>query len=206
MSKEEGYIKFQCDWEEKSFFFPKEQFEYINGWRQKLYDQELIGAYDNGIGFGNLSIRIENTCCFIISGSATGNYKSLNKTHYAKVIDYSLKNNYVKCIGGTKGSSESLTHAAVYEVTPTVHAVIHTHNKRMWDQLINKEPTTAPEAEFGTPELAFEIKRLLREKQNMRKQLIIMGGHEEGIITFGRDLEEAGNILINYQKRIENQK
>jgi ribulose-5-phosphate 4-epimerase/fuculose-1-phosphate aldolase len=206
MNKEEGYIKFQCDWEKQSFYFPKDEFEYINGWRQKLYDQNLIGAYNNGIGFGNLSIRIENTHCFIISGSATGNYKKLNKTHYAKVIDYSLKNNYVKCIGGTKGSSESLTHAAVYESAPTVHAVIHTHNKSMWERLISSEPTTSPDAEFGTPELAFEIKRLLSNKRHTERQLIVMGGHEEGIITFGKDMEEAGNVLINYQKQIANKK
>jgi len=206
MSKEEGYIKFQCDWEEKPFYFPGEQFEYINGWRQELYNQDLIGAYENGIGFGNLSIRIENTCCFIISGSATGNFRRLNKSHYAKVIDYSLKNNYVKCIGGTKGSSESLTHAAVYESAPTINAVIHTHNKMMWNQLINKEPTTAPEAEFGTPELAFEMKRLLSNTQTLERQLIVMGGHEEGIITFGKDLEEAGKVLMNYQKQIANPK
>lgn len=206
MSKEEGYIKFQFDWEKQPFYFPREQFEYINRWRQKLYDQDLIGAYKNGIGYGNLSIRVENTCCFVISGSATGNFNRLNKSHYAKVIDYSLRDNYVKCIGGNKGSSESLTHAAVYESAPTVHAVIHTHNKVMWNQLINKEPTTAPEAEFGTTELAFEIKRLLRKKQTLKRQLIVMGGHKEGIITFGKDLDDAGNVLINYLKQIANQK
>ena len=73
MTTNEGYIKFKCNWEKKGFFFPREAFSYINNWRQKLYNHDLIGAYENGIGFGNLSMRVDNTDCFIISGSATGN-------------------------------------------------------------------------------------------------------------------------------------
>lgn len=201
MSTNEGYIKFKCDWEKNGFFFSKEAFSYINNWRQKLYNHELIGAYDNGIGYGNLSIREDSTNSFIISGSATGNYPVLNKSHYAKVIDYDVNDNYVKCIGEIKASSESLTHAVVYEASPIINAVIHTHNKKLWEKLLNSEPTTSFNAEFGTPELALEIKRLFNNDNALERQIIIMGGHEEGIITFGRDMEDAGSVLLDYQKK-----
>jgi len=206
MNTNEGYIKFKCNQEKKGFFFSGEAFNYINNWRQTLYNHELIGAYDNGIGFGNLSIRIDSTNCFIISGSATGNYAELNKSHYAKVIDYDVNDNYVKCVGEIKASSESLTHAVLYEVSPTINAVIHTHNKKLWEELLHSEPTTSPGAEFGTPELALEIKRLVNHADALDRQIIIMGGHEEGIITFGKDLEDAGNVLLDYQNKIINQK
>ena len=130
----------------------------------------------------------------------------LNKTHYAKVIDYDVNDNYVKCIGKIKASSESLTHAVVYETSPIINAVVHTHNKKLWEKLLNYEPTTSTSAEFGTPELALEIKRLLNHTEALNRQIIIMGGHEEGILTFGKDLEDAGSVLLDYQKKVENQK
>jgi len=206
MNKEEGYIKFQCNWENRGFYFPKEMFFYINSWREKLYNYGLLGADSNGIGFGNLSIRMDTTNCFIITGSATGNYPKLNKIHYSKVVDYDIANNYVKCLGGTKASSESLSHAAIYEASPMVKAIIHTHHKDMWKQLIHTEPTTSSEAEFGTPELAKEITTIARQARTKEKQLIVMGGHEEGILTFGKDIEEAGNVLFTYLEKYTNQK
>ncbi len=206
MTVNEGYIKFKCDWEKQTFCFSDELFKYINEWRQKLFDHGLIGAYDNGIGFGNLSMRKRTSNHFIISGSATGNYPALNKSHYAKVTDYDLNNNYVKCIGETKASSESLTHAVIYKSMSSINAVIHTHNKRMWEKLLNLEATTSSDAEFGTPEIAFEIKRLLGNKKTLERKIIVMGGHEEGIITFGKDLDEAGNTLLNYKNKITNLK
>lgn len=72
MSIDEGYIKFNLDWKNTSFNFKNEDFESLNSIRNQLFKLNLIGAYPNGIGFGNLSIRHSNSE-FIISGSATGN-------------------------------------------------------------------------------------------------------------------------------------
>ena len=33
---------------------------------------DLIGAYENGVGFGNISMRIKGGHQFVITGSATG--------------------------------------------------------------------------------------------------------------------------------------
>jgi len=202
MTNQEGYIKFQCDWEKKNFTFSKKNFSKINEWRKKLYDHELLGVNMEGIGFGNLSIREENSKRFIITGSETGKHEELSKNHYARVIDYDIPNNYVKCVGQVKASSESLTHAAIYESDPEVHGVIHTHHERLWKLLKNKLPTTDPEVEFGTPEMAEEIKKLMQQRDVRIEKIIIMGGHREGIITFGRDLDEAGGVLLKYFNQI----
>ena len=194
---EEGYIKFKCNW---IISENEEDIIEINKWRQKLFDLNLIGAYDNGIGFGNISVKLSDG--FLITGSATGNIKELGKEHYVKVIDFDYKENTVDCIGPIKASSESLTHAAVYESDLSIKAVIHIHNKELWDKLINKVPTTSEKAEYGTIEIADEIKRLFKETDVRDKKIIAMAGHEEGIISFGKDLEEAGKVILEYFNEI----
>ncbi len=189
----EGHIKFNCDWIKSNLDF---DITHINKWRTRLYDLKLIWAYDNNIGYGNISVRLNNG--FIITGSGTGKISLLNKEHYTYVVEYDFEKNHLKCEGPIKASSESLSHAAVYERNPKINAVIHVHNIKLWTSLINKVPTTSKKAEYGTPELAYEIMKI-KAKEN----IIIMAGHKEGIITFGNDLDEAGNILLKYYKNIK---
>ena len=192
---DEGYIKFNCKWI-KSPPLPKDQIEEINAWRDKLYNLGLIGAYPDGIGFGNISIRTVSRT-FIITGSATGNHKKLDQHHYVLVTEYELIQNSLTCTGPIKASSESLSHAVIYECTPETNAVIHIHNMEMWKKYIHKLPTTKTNVLYGTPEMANEIKRLFIETDVGEKKILIMGGHQEGVITFGKTLNEAGEILLD---------
>lgn len=197
IDNDEGYIKFNLNWTEKEFNFSDQEFELINSYRTKLFELNLIGAYPNGIGFGNISIRSEENK-FIISGSATGNFKELEKKHYSLVTDFDIKNNRVKCLGLTKASSESMTHAAIYSSNKKIQSVIHIHHQKMWDKYLHHLPTTDEKAEFGTPEMAFEIQKLA----NNDKGIIIMGGHTEGIISYGQTIEEAYHLLLKYYNKI----
>lgn len=200
MHDKEGYIKFKYDWEKKPFTFPESSFREINSWRQKLYEMNLLGMYENGIGFGNISIRVKGTNEFIITGSATGNLKKLTRGHYARVNHFEIENNFVQCLGETKASSESLTHAAIYMENPSVNAVIHTHNMTMWRKFLNKKPSTSAKAEFGTPELAKEIKELIKDETVGSQKIIVMAGHKEGLLTFGRSADEAGEAMLKYYR------
>jgi len=56
--------------------------------------------------------------------------------------------------------------------------------------------TTGKDATYGTPEMAYEITRLI--KNNPFKNLIIMAGHEEGIISYGRSLKGAADEILKY--------
>ena len=193
---DEGYIKFNCKWiKDKPILTANKLFE-INKWRDKLYSIGLIGAYDNGIGFGNISIRFEKNS-FIITGSATGKYPALNENHYVLVNNYNFDKNNLTCKGPIKASSESLSHAMIYECSSDTNAIIHVHNIDMWKNLIDKLPTTNKEISYGTPAMAKEIKRLFLESKVNDEKIIVMGGHKEGIISFGKTLDEAGNILLN---------
>lgn len=197
MKHDEGYIKFNLSWEKKAFLFSDYDFQKINACRDKLFKLNLIGAYPDGIGFGNVSMR-SNDHEFIISGSATGNLKKLSKEHYALVNEYDILQNSVSCIGLSKSSSESLSHAIIYGANPKVNAVIHIHHKDMWNCYLMDLPTTHKKVEFGTPEMALEIKKYAHKSSG----IIIMGGHPEGIITYGKSLAEAETILLNYYNKI----
>ncbi len=191
---DEGYIKFNCHWI-PSNDIPLAMVAELNLWRNILYQKGLIGAYPDGIGFGNISMRWKENM-FLISGSATGGLATLNESHYSLVTNYDLSTNSVTCEGPLKASSESLTHASIYECSPATNAVIHVHDLNAWNRLIYHVPTSSANVPYGTPEMANEIKRLFEETSLSTEKILVMGGHQEGIISFGEDLEEAGNILI----------
>lgn len=197
---EEGYIKFKRT-KVDDIAVPSDHLAEITTWRDKLYSLGLIGEYLDGVGFGNVSIRHENRglpALFIITGSKTGGLKTLTNQHYARVIDVDVDENHVSYGGPIEASSESMTHAMVYRADPTANAVIHVHNPNMWKELMGKVPTTSKGVQYGTPEMAKEMLRLFKETDVKEKKILVMAGHEEGVLSFGKSLEEAGNVLLDY--------
>lgn len=194
---DEGYIKFQADWQ-KAVPLPKEKLTNINHWRDVMYQHQLIGAYPDGIGYGNISQRYSTDDQLIISGSATGNFTTLNETHYSLVTHFDLQKNSLTCRGPIIASSESMSHAVIYQECPEVNGVIHIHHLELWTKLLHQVPTTDSQATYGTPEMAFSIIELL-QKTNLREQKIfVMEGHREGVFAFGTSLEEAATVVLKY--------
>lgn len=192
---ETGVIKFNCNWI-KEGPLNDELINDLNNWRDKLYKLNFIGVYANGISYGNISIRY-NKDHFIISGTATGKYLKLTNEQYTKVTKYNLDKNSVTAKGPIIASSESLTHALIYECDKNCNAVIHVHHADLWKKMLNNVPTTEKAIEYGTPAMAIEVKRLFIETDLAEQKIIVMAGHEEGIISFGKNLEEAGSILMD---------
>ena len=199
----EGYIKFKCNWENEEIQIPEEIFLSLEKERSRLYKLGLIGMYPDGIGFGNISVRNEGSS-FIITGSATGQFTTLNQSHYSQVYVYNFIGNSISCKGLTKASAESLTHAAVYEALPEVGAVVHVHCLWLWEKLRNYYPTTSGEIEYGTPEMAITVQNLATEMRMSDEKIIIMGGHREGILAFGQTLEGATTQIIKIYNRYQN--
>ncbi len=200
----EGYIKFNCNWEQNEILIPDQLFQTIEQQRSILYKLDLIGIYPDGIGFGNISVNADKGKSFFITGSATGQFSKLNPSHYALVTGFSFEKNSVSCTGQTKASAESLTHAAVYEAIPEVGAVVHVHCLWLWEKLLNNYPTTSTQIEYGTPEMAIAVKYLAAKLKAESEKIIVMGGHKEGILAFGQNLEEATSAIINIYKRYKN--
>ena len=192
---DEGQVKFESDLYES--VPPSEpDVEEINIWRDRLHALGYIGAYEDGVGYGNISVRAEHLKQFIITGTGTGRLRALSPEHYTTVTSYSLEENRVACKGRIHASSESMTHAAVYACAADARAVIHIHSMAHWRRLLNRIPTTDPSAAYGTPEMAREINRLFDETDFPSVKVMVMGGHEEGILSYGSSLEEAGGRLL----------
>ncbi len=191
---DEGYIKFNCTWIEEEL--PnKNIIDELNNWRQKLYNQQLIGTYPDGIGYGNISRRLTDGS-FLITGTATGSIRQLTNKHFTRVVDFNIEDNSITCQGPIKASSESLTHAIIYKSLPKVNAVVHIHNNVLWQKLLNNVPTTSLQVAYGTPEMANEINRMLATSNLKEDKILVMAGHEDGLIAFGNDLAEAAGKFL----------
>ena len=191
---DEGYIKYHCYWQQTAPL-PVSLLTALIDWRDQLYARELIGYYpQHRVGYGNISIRHQQDR-FIISGSQTGHIALTNPAHYSRVDRYDISQNQVWCSGPVKASSETLTHAAVYELSDDFEAVIHVHSLHHWQELLWQVPTTRAEVAYGTPQMAAEVARLYREDSLAETRLFVMAGHEEGIVSFGNSLEEAAEVL-----------
>jgi ribulose-5-phosphate 4-epimerase/fuculose-1-phosphate aldolase len=198
---ETGYVKFHCELVAADAV-PMPVFLELNAFRNLLFKRKLIGIYPNGIGYGNISVRSGRANQFYVSGSATGGIELLSIAHYAKVTDYDFEKNWLRCEGRIQASSESMTHAAIYESDAAIDAVIHVHDMGLWQKLLYKVPTTSKEIEYGTPGMAYEVRRLFRETDVSRLGIIAMAGHEEGIFTFGSNLGEAFERLMSYYEEM----
>ena len=197
----EGAIKFNCIWEKGEIHLWKKTFSHIESARAKIYALGLIGIDPDGIGFGNISVRGDDEGTFIISGSATGGLVTLKQSDYALVTDYNINDNTIECTGLTQASSESLTHAAIYQSRPQVGSVVHIHCLWLWEKLLNDYPVTSAEIEYGTPEMANAVGKLASEIKDQEENIIVMGGHQEGILIFGTTLVAATVQVFNIYNR-----
>ena len=203
--QEEGVIKFDLQ------FIPTEpvdmgSLQELNRWRSILWKHKLIGQDPNryeGYGFGNVSQRIapfDAECgkrAFVISGTQTGELEELDNSHFAIVSSYDTSKNQVIASGPVKPSSESLTHAMIYDLDNEVCAVLHVHSPDIWKTAAAQGiPVTDASIEYGTPEMALEVCRLFTETNARQSRIFSMGGHEDGIVSFGHNVEQAGHALL----------
>ncbi|MBD1913798.1 class II aldolase/adducin family protein [Leptolyngbya sp. FACHB-16] len=163
-------------------------------WRDRMFTLDFIGTYPNGIGYGNISQKQTETS-FVISGTQTGHLAHTSSSHYTVVDNWDIEQNSLHCIGPVKASSESLTHAALYEYSPEIQAIIHIHHSALWRTYQYVLPTTDATVPYGTPEMAHEMWRLMEASDLPQQKILIMAGHEDGIIAFGETLAEVGDRL-----------
>jgi len=192
---DEGYIKYEIQWEEGPA--PEEDLSELIAVRNELFDRGLIGVYaDLGVGYGNVSQRWLPGTEFVVSGTQTGHLPQLTQVHFSRVTGWDLTANRLHCQGPLKASSESLTHAAIYDCVSTATAILHVHHLPTWKYLLANFPSTAPGIAYGTPEMAREVYRLYSESQLPELKVFAMTGHEEGVFAFGDTMAEAKAILL----------
>lgn len=197
---DEGYTKYDCDWVQTPAL-PVDAVAELNAWRNRLHEQGLIGYYpEHGVGYGNVSIRVGDSDQFIISGTQTGHIEETDETHYGLVVRCDIGDNRVHCEGPVQASSEALTHAAIFALDPAIRAVVHVHDTALWHELMDRVATTSRQVPYGTPEMALEFQRLYQDTDFADQGIAVMGGHEEGIVTFGKDIEQAAQRILHFRQ------
>jgi len=193
------YVKFTYQ-RARADIAPFDALAELNAYRRKLLEQRLMGVDSNGVGFGNVSVRDGMSGNFYITGSATGGLPELTPTDCVRVVEYDFARNWLRYEGASIPSSESLTHAAIYESDPSTSAVIHCHDSGLWATLLDRAPTTSKSVAYGTPEMAYEIMRLFKGTDLRSRKILVMAGHEGGIATFGKNLEDAFDVVMRERR------
>jgi ribulose-5-phosphate 4-epimerase/fuculose-1-phosphate aldolase len=143
-----------------------------------------------------VSVRDGLTRNFYITGSATGGLSELTPTDCVRVVAYDFARNWLCYEGAAIPSSESLTHAAIYESDPSTSAVIHCHDSVLWRAILDRVPTSSKAVTYGTSEMAYEIMRLFKTSGVQSREILVMAGHEGGIVSFGKNLQDAFDGLM----------
>ena len=198
----EGYIKFTVHLTEGDL--PAcSALHRLNAVRTELHDLGLVGVLPDGIGYGNISVRLNGSDKFIISGTATGDKRELALTDFCLVDSFDVLRNEVFCTGRIQASSESMSHGSVYQANPAISCVIHIHHQAVFHFMLeNGYPRTSEQAAYGTPEIAEETVRLVRDA-GAAQGIFVMAGHQDGVIAYGADIETARQLLLEvYHKAI----
>lgn len=189
----DGIIKYNFDFT-KTSPLRKSDWEDIEEIREILFAMRLIG-YKDGIGYGNISKRVAEKS-FIITGTQTGDKKSLSADDYSFVEDFDDENFYLKSSGMIKPSSESLTHATIYNLDKKIGAVIHIHSLNLWNFMLKEDYLRTKNVPYGSKEMINEVKRIYNDIKPLENPKFVMSGHEEGIMFFGKDLKSASTALF----------
>lgn len=193
---DEGYVKYVSHWQAGP---PPDAdaVAVLNRWRKPLYDAGLIGHYDDlNVGFGNISVRSGSEGRFVISGTQTGHIENTLSEHFSLVTAADIDANTVHCVGPIQASSEALTHAALYALSPAIGAVVHVHDRDLWRAHKHNLPTTDASIAYGTPAMAHAFESLWAHSEFRNNGIAVMAGHDEGLVSIGRTLEEAATRML----------
>ncbi len=190
----DGVIKFHVEHEYQAL--PEfEAYIELEALRSRLFALGLIGETADGIGYGNVSIRAGQHA-FFITATQTGKHTKLGQDQYTFVHDYDFDKFTVYSRGAEKPSSEALSHAMIYDIHPDIQAVIHVHSAPIWQMMI-QENYLATTAEYGTTAMVHDIAALYEDRNPFAHNAFVMKGHEDGIITFGRNIQQAEAALYH---------
>jgi hypothetical protein len=184
----------------------------LAAWREVLARLGIVGqdpARYGGAGYGNVSARLgplggapRGQRRFLVTGTQTGGRRPISLADFCVVERWDIARNRVESWGPVPPSSESLTHGALYDIAPAARVVLHGHAPEIWRHGRPLGlPVTRPDALQGTPGIALEVQRLYRESAFSATGILVMGGHEDGVLAFGRDAQEAGGTLVRQLAR-----
>ena len=203
MTQSEGVIQYTLDFTRGALPADCDPTPLLD-WFSRCRARNLIGqdpALYDGYAYGNISLRAPRG--FIISGTQTGGKSTLQASDLAWVLDFDSATNQLRATGPARPSSEAMTHGEIYRALPEIAAVIHVHSPQLWQAAgALGLATTDPTVGYGTPAMADAVRQLLITRPS--GGVIAMGGHEDGIIAYGTDMDAAGAYLIRAFSQAQN--
>ncbi len=192
---DEGVVKYSLEFIEDKNAIKFEDIKELEECRERLYELELIGAYPDGIGFGNIS-QLSQNGGFIITSTQTGHLANLDENLYSKVdrVDIEAFTTYAR--GSTKPSSEAITHEAIYRLDDSIKAIIHIHNEKLWRYMIDHGYKTTTDVPYGSPQMVESVEEIYQTKEELRKNIFAMRGHFEGVFAFGETIGEVEEVVL----------
>ena len=180
-------------------------------WREILAKTGLVGQEPGlygGFGYGNVSCRVgppsapRRRRAFLITGTQTSGKACVSLADLCVVERCDPRRNQVESYGQVLPSSESLTHGTIYDLGSHIRFVFHAHSPTVWRRAAAlRIPTTERSVPYGSPAMAREVERLWRCSPLAESGILAMGGHQDGIIAFGRTAEEAGQATLRVLAR-----
>jgi ribulose-5-phosphate 4-epimerase/fuculose-1-phosphate aldolase len=208
VAEQEGVIKYKLDFSLQPLVVDDAILRDVNAARDAMCREGLIGvdaARYGGLGFGNLSLRCAapDQGELLISGSQTGHLAELTASDVACVTGSDSKRNLLHAKGLTVPSSESMTHAVLYQSDASIDAIIHVHSPDIWYHgAALGLPATASEIVYGTPQMARAVALLASDARRGKMPMTFtMRGHQDGVIAAGENLAQCVVALRQLLKR-----
>jgi ribulose-5-phosphate 4-epimerase/fuculose-1-phosphate aldolase len=171
--------------------------EVLSGLRDALHARGWIGrdpARYGGLGYGNVSRRLEADA-FLVSATQTGHLATLAAGDWVTVVAASPATNQLWSEGASKPSSESLTHAAIYQACVATF-VCHIHHPALWNAVCFGAmalPMTPASATYGTPAMAAALSHI--STTTNLPFAAAMSGHEDGLMAASDSPAELLELL-----------
>ena len=174
-------------------------------WRAVLRRLGLLGQTPGrygGLGYGNLSARDpERPGEFVITASQTGGIRDLDASGLCRILNYDLAGFRVSAAGTRPPSSESLSHAMIYQADPGVWWVFHVHSPEIWRRVAALAiPAIGADVAYGSPAMASAVAVVLATNSE-RPLTFVTLGHEDGVFACGRTAGETGTLLVDLLAR-----
>jgi len=212
MTEQEGVTKYKLDFRKRKLNITSSHLRALNTCRALMQQEGLMGQDDlryEGYGFGNISIRNQPySSAFLISGTQTGQLRSLSASDIACVSKIDAQANYLCAFGEVPPSSEGMSHGVLYQLGEQVQAVVHIHSPDIWQHADDLGlPSTLEHIPYGTPEMASAVydlsMRLLNAQalddccvSDTTPLVIVMKGHEDGVLVAGKALNECSDLIL----------
>ena len=200
LSDAEGTIQFAYDLQPAEIpALSAEAFAELYAWRSILFTLDLIGQHPDrygGYAYGNLSSATDTG--FAITASQTSGTPELIAEHIVNIIDTNLRRFWVDARGAEPPSSESLTHAIIYQADAKMRHVFHIHSAEIWGMReVLRLPETPDTVTYGSTEMVLAVNELLA-KYPSRPLVFATAGHEGGIFALGHHARDCGGLLVTY--------